>query len=221
MFFRCVCVISLVTGTMFLMWLGEQITERYWKRYLHHHLCRYRGEIFRQPSAALFQLVSTGAISPPSMIFIIAIVVLVTAFVVFVERGQRRITVNYAKRQIGNKVYGGQSSYLPLKINMANVIPPIFASSFDSLPCYFLAGWFTSGDSTRWIRDLAASLSPGQPLYTLLLRSFDYFLLLTSIRHWFSIRKKLQRILRRAAHSFQVSARVNRHHATLIKFSFA
>ncbi len=174
MFFRCVCVISLVTGTMFLMWLGEQITERGIGNGI--SIIIFTGIVAGLPAAvsSLFQLVSTGAISPLSMIFIIAIVVLVTAFVVFVERGQRRITVNYAKRQIGNKVYGGQSSYLPLKINMANVIPPIFASSLILFPAT-LAGWFTSGDSTRWIRDLAASLSPGQPLYTLLYAALIIF----------------------------------------------
>ena len=174
MFFRCVCVISLVTGTMFLMWLGEQITERGIGNGI--SIIIFAGIVAGLPAAvsSLFQLVSTGAISPLSMIFIIAIVILVTAFVVFVERGQRRITVNYAKRQIGNKVYGGQSSYLPLKINMANVIPPIFASSLILFPAT-LAGWFTSGDSTRWIRDLAASLSPGQPLYTLLYAALIIF----------------------------------------------
>lgn len=174
MFFRCVCVISLVTGTMFLMWLGEQITERGIGNGI--SIIIFAGIVAGLPAAvsSLFQLVSTGAISPLSMIFIIGIVILVTAFVVFVERGQRRITVNYAKRQIGNKVYGGQSSYLPLKINMANVIPPIFASSLILFPAT-LAGWFTSGDSTRWIRDLAASLSPGQPLYTLLYAALIIF----------------------------------------------
>lgn len=174
MFFRCVCVISLVTGTMFLMWLGEQITERGIGNGI--SIIIFAGIVAGLPAAvsSLFQLVSTGAISPLSMIFIIAIVILVTAFVVFVERGQRRITVNYAKRQIGNKVYGGQSSYLPLKINMANVIHPIFASSLILFPAT-LAGWFTSGDSTRWIRDLAASLSPGQPLYTLLYAALIIF----------------------------------------------
>lgn len=100
---------------------------------------------------------------------------LVTAFVVFIERGQRRITVNYAKRQVGNRIYGGQSSYLPLKINMANVIPPIFASSLILFPAT-LASWFTSGDSTRWIRDLAASLSPGQSALYIALRCLDRFL---------------------------------------------
>ena len=117
---------------------------------------------------------STGAISPLSSIFVIAIVALVTAFVVFIERGQRRITVNYAKRQVGNRLYGGQTSYLPLKMNMSGVIPPIFASSLILFPAT-LAGWFTSGDSTRWIRDLAAALSPGQPLYTLLYAAMIVF----------------------------------------------
>ena len=154
--FRFTCAVSLVTGTMFLMWLA--------------------GIVAGLPSAAsgLFQLVSTGAISPLAAIFVIAVVVLVTAFVVFIERGQRRITVNYARRQIGNKIYGGQASYLPLKINMSGVIPPIFASSLILFPAT-LAGWFTSGDSTRWIRDLAAALSPGQPLYTLLYAALIIF----------------------------------------------
>ena len=129
-----------------------------------------------RPSAAsgLFQLVSTGAISPLAAIFVIAVVVVVTAFVVFIERGQRRITVNYARRQIGNRIYGGQASYLPLKMNMSGVIPPIFASSLILFPAT-LAGWFTTGDSTRWIRDLAAALSPGQPLYTLLYAALIIF----------------------------------------------
>lgn len=173
-FFRSVCVISLVTGTMFLMWLGEQITERGIGNGI--SIIIFAGIVAGLPAAVsgLFQLVSTGAIGPLSAIFIIAIVMLVTAFVVFIERGQRRITVNYAKRQVGNRIYGGQSSYLPLKINMANVIPPIFASSLILFPATF-ASWFTSGDSTRWIRDLAASLSPGQPLYTLLYAALIVF----------------------------------------------
>jgi preprotein translocase subunit SecY len=100
-------------------------------------------------------------------LFIIATVIFVTFAVVFVERGQRKILVNYAKRQVGNKIYGGQSSFLPLKLNMSGVIPPIFASSLILFPAT-LASWFTTGDATRWIRDLAAALSPGQPLYMVL-----------------------------------------------------
>ena len=127
--FRFTCIVSLVTGTMFLMWLGEQITERGLGNGI--SIIIFAGIVAGLPSAisGLFQLVSTGAISPLSSIFVIAIVALVTAFVVFIERGQRRITVNYAKRQVGNRLYGGQTSYLPLKMNMSGVIPPIFASS--------------------------------------------------------------------------------------------
>ena len=172
--FRFTCIVSLVTGTMFLMWLGEQITERGLGNGI--SIIIFAGIVAGLPSAisGLFQLVSTGAISPLSSIFVIAIVALVTAFVVFIERGQRRITVNYAKRQVGNRLYGGQTSYLPLKMNMSGVIPPIFASSLILFPAS-LAGWFPSGDSTRWIRDLAAALSPGQPLYTLLYAAMIVF----------------------------------------------
>jgi preprotein translocase subunit SecY len=165
--FIFICMVSLVTGTMFLMWLGEQITERGLGNGI--SILIFAGIVAGLPSAigGLFELVRTGAIGPLAAIFIIALIVLVTAFVVFVERGQRKILVNYAKRQVGNKVYGGQSSHLPLKINMSGVIPPIFASSLILFPAT-LAGWFTTGDATRWIRDLAGALSPGQPLYILL-----------------------------------------------------
>ena len=105
--------------------------------------------------------------SIPAAIFIIPIVILVTFGVVYVERGQRKILVNYAKRQVGNKVYGGQSSHLPLKVNMAGVIPPIFASSIILLPATAV-GWFATGDSMRWLKDLAGMLSPGQPIYVIL-----------------------------------------------------
>ena len=165
--FRFICVVSLVTGTMFLMWLGEQITERGLGNGI--SIIIFAGIVAGLPSAigGLFELVRTGAIGPLAAIFIIALILLVTAFVVFVERGQRKILVNYAKRQVGNKIYGGQSSHLPLKLNMAGVIPPIFASSLILFPAT-LASWFTTGDATRWIRDLASALSPGQPLYILL-----------------------------------------------------
>lgn len=165
--FRFVCVVSLVTGTMFLMWLGEQITERGLGNGI--SILIFAGIVAGLPSAigGLFELVRTGAIGSLAAIIIIALIIAVTAFVVFVERGQRKILVNYAKRQVGNKVYGGQSSHLPLKLNMAGVIPPIFASSLILFPAT-LASWFTAGDAMRWIRDLAAALSPGQPLYILL-----------------------------------------------------
>jgi preprotein translocase subunit SecY len=167
MLFRLVCVVSLVTGTMFLMWLGEQITERGLGNGI--SILIFAGIVAGLPSAigGLFELVRTGSINPLSAIFIVALIVLVTAFVVFVERGQRKILVNYAKRQVGNRIYGGQSSHLPLKLNMSGVIPPIFASSLILFPAT-LASWFTTGDATRWIRDLASALSPGQPLYILL-----------------------------------------------------
>ncbi|MCU0952769.1 MAG: preprotein translocase subunit SecY [Burkholderiaceae bacterium] len=165
--FRFICVVSLVTGTMFLMWLGEQITERGLGNGI--SILIFAGIVAGLPAAigGLFELVRTGAIGPLAAIFIIALILLVTAFVVFVERGQRKILVNYAKRQVGNKIYGGQSSHLPLKLNMSGVIPPIFASSLILFPAT-LASWFQTGDATRWIRDLASSLSPGQPLYILL-----------------------------------------------------
>ena len=115
----------------------------------------------------LFELVRTGAMHPISALFICVLVVLVTGFVVFVERGQRKILVNYAKRQVGNKVYGGQSSHLPLKLNMSGVIPPIFASSIILFPAT-AAGWFGSGDGMGWLKDIAATLSPGQPIYVML-----------------------------------------------------
>ncbi|MBU4611635.1 preprotein translocase subunit SecY [Achromobacter sp. GG226] len=164
MLFRVTTVISLVTGTMFLMWLGEQITERGLGNGI--SIIIFAGIVAGLPSAlaGLFELVSTGAMAVLSALFIVFLVVLVTAFVVFVERGQRRITVNYAKRQVGNKLYGGQSSHLPLKLNMAGVIPPIFASSIILFPAT-LTQWFATGDSLIWLRDIAAALSPGQPFY--------------------------------------------------------
>ncbi|MCX7229209.1 MAG: preprotein translocase subunit SecY [Burkholderiales bacterium] len=169
--FRFTAAVSLVTGTMFLMWLGEQITERGLGNGI--SILIFAGIAAGLPSAigGMFELVRNGSMSPFIALIIVAAVVLVTAFVVFVERGQRRITINYAKRQVGNRVYGGQSSYLPLKLNMSGVIPPIFASSIILFPAT-AATWFTSGDSenpvVRFIKDLAATLSPGQPVYTAL-----------------------------------------------------
>lgn len=162
--FRLTAVVSLVAGTMFLMWLGEQITERGLGNGI--SLLIFAGIVAGLPSAigGLLELVRTGAMHTLIALFIIALVVLVTYFVVFVERGQRKILVNYARRQVGNKVYGGQSSHLPLKLNMAGVIPPIFASSIILLPTT-LVSWVSTGDGTRWLRDIAAALSPGQPIY--------------------------------------------------------
>ncbi|MBX3605435.1 MAG: preprotein translocase subunit SecY [Piscinibacter sp.] len=165
--FRMTAVVSLVAGTMFLMWLGEQITERGLGNGI--SILIFAGIAAGLPNAigGLFELVRTGAMSIIVCLFIIALVVLVTFAVVFVERGQRKILVNYAKRQVGNKVYGGQSSHLPLKLNMSGVIPPIFASSIILLPAT-VVGWFATGDGLRWLKDLAALLSPGQPIYVML-----------------------------------------------------
>ncbi len=165
--FRLTAVVSLVAGTMFLMWLGEQITERGLGNGM--SILFFAGIAAGLPSAigGLLELVRTGAMNILVSLFIIALVILVTYFVVFVERGQRKILVNYARRQVGNKVYGGQSSHLPLKLNMAGVIPPIFASSIILLPTTIVS-WVSTGESTRWLRDLASALSPGQPIYVAL-----------------------------------------------------
>jgi len=165
--FRVTAVVSLVAGTMFLMWLGEQITERGLGNGI--SILIFSGIAAGLPGAigGLFELVRTGSMSYVACLFILTVVVLVTFFVVFVERGQRKILVNYAKRQVGNKVYGGQSSHLPLKLNMSGVIPPIFASSIILLPAT-VVGWFATGDGLRWLKDMAGLLSPGQPIYVLL-----------------------------------------------------
>lgn len=167
MVFRLTAVVSLVAGTMFLMWLGEQITERGLGNGI--SILIFAGIAAGLPNAlgGLFELVRTGAMNTLVALFIIALVVLVTYFVVYVERGQRKILVNYARRQVGNKVYGGQSSHLPLKLNMAGVIPPIFASSIILLPSTVVS-WVSTGDGTRWLRDIASALAPGQPIYVAL-----------------------------------------------------
>ena len=167
MMFQMTTVITLVTGTMFLMWLGEQITERGLGNGI--SLIIFAGIAAGLPHAigSTLELVRTGAFSIPLVLFLMIAVVLVTGLVVFVERGQRKILVNYAKRQVGNKIYGGQSSHLPLKLNMAGVIPPIFASSIILFPAT-LAGWFGSGSNMLWLKDIADKLSPGQPIYVLL-----------------------------------------------------
>ena len=172
--FRFVTVTTLVTGTMFLMWLGEQVTERGLGNGI--SIIIFAGIAAGLPSAiaGLLELVRTGAMGPLSALLIVAAVVVVTWFVCFVERGQRKILVNYAKRQVGNKVYGGQASHLPFKLNMAGVIPPIFASSIILFPAT-IAGWFGANDGATWLKDIAATLSPGQPIYVLLYASFIVF----------------------------------------------
>ncbi len=165
--FRITAVVTLVTGTIFLMWLGEQITERGLGNGI--SIIIFAGIAAGLPSAigGTLELTRTGAFSIPLVLLLFIGALLVTAFVVFVERGQRKILVNYAKRQVGNKVYGGQSSHLPLKLNMAGVIPPIFASSIILFPAT-LASWFGNQESMYWLRDMGAALSPGQPIYVLL-----------------------------------------------------
>jgi len=165
--FRLTAVTTLLTGTMFLMWLGEQITERGLGNGI--SIIIFAGIAAGLPNAigGLFSLVNTGSMHPVTALFIFALVILVTGLVVFVERGQRKILVNYAKRQVGNKIYGGQSSHLPLKLNMSGVIPPIFASSIILFPAT-VAGWFGSGEGMTWLKDIAGTLSPGQPIYVLL-----------------------------------------------------
>ena len=165
--FRMTAVVTLVAGTMFLMWLGEQITERGLGNGI--SIIIFAGIAAGLPHAigGLLELVSTGSMSILVAIFVVALVALVTYFVVFVERGQRKILVNYARRQVGNKVYGGQSSHLPLKLNMSGVVPPIFASSIILLPATVVS-WFSSGESMRWLKDIASGLTPGQPIYVML-----------------------------------------------------
>ena len=165
--FRLLSALTLVTGTMFLMWLGEQITERGLGNGI--SLIIFAGIAAGLPNAIGLTLeqARTGAYSIPLVLGIGVLIVAVTAFVVFVERAVRKILVNYAKRQVGNKVYQGQSSFLPLKLNMAGVIPPIFASSIILFPAT-IAQWFGSGDNTVWLRDIAATLAPGQPVHELL-----------------------------------------------------
>jgi preprotein translocase subunit SecY len=166
MAFRLTAVITLVSGTMFLMWLGEQITERGIGNGI--SIIIFAGIVAGLPHAvgSTLELARTGAFSIPLVMFLLVAIMLVTALVVFVERGQRKITVNYAKRQVGNKVYGGQTTHLPLKLNMAGVIPPIFASSIILFPAT-LAGWFGSSEKLYWLKDISNLLSPGQPIYIL------------------------------------------------------
>ena len=189
--FRVTAVVTLVTGTMFLMWLGEQVTERGLGNGI--SIIIFAGIAAGLPNAigGMLELVRTGAMFPLTALAISVAVLAVTWGVCFVERGQRKILVNYAKRQIGNKVYGGQASHLPFKLNMSGVIPPIFASSIILFPAT-LAGWFTSGvaSGNYWelltkgqigtafslmIRDLASTLTPGQPVYVMLYASAIVF----------------------------------------------
>jgi preprotein translocase subunit SecY len=165
--FRVVTAITLVTGTLFLMWLGEQITERGLGNGI--SILIFAGIAAGLPSALanMNELVKSGNFSLIKVVVLLVLVLSVTALVVFFERAMRKILVNYAKRQVGNRVYGGQSSHLPLKINMAGVIPPIFASSIILFPATLL-GWYGQGGGPTWLRDFASALSPGQALHAIL-----------------------------------------------------
>jgi len=165
--FRLTTTITLATGTLFLMWLGEQITERGIGNGISLIIFAGIAAGLPQAVAGTLELVRTGAFSILIALFIFALVLGVTGFVCFVERGQRRILVNYAKRQVGNKIYGGQSSHLPLKLNMSGVIPPIFASSIILFPAT-LVGWFGAAEGFTWLKNIAGTLSPGQPIYMML-----------------------------------------------------
>jgi preprotein translocase subunit SecY len=172
--FVMTAAITLVTGTVFLMWLGEQITERGIGNGI--SMIILSSIIAGLPSAigGTLELVNTGEMSPALALVLIALVLAVTYFVVFMERGQRRITVNYAKRQQGRKMMAGQTSHLPFKINMAGVIPPIFASSLILFPAT-LASWGGTSENLQWLQTIAAKLSPGQPIYIFLYASLIIF----------------------------------------------
>lgn len=159
--------ITLVTGTMFLMWLGEQVTERGIGNGI--SIIIFAGIVAGLPTAigGTLELVRTGELHTLATIFLFALAVLVTAFVIYVERGQRRITVNYAKRQQGRRLYAAQSSHLPLKLNMAGVIPPIFASSIILFPAT-MGSWVGQNEGMEWLQDIASVLAPGQPIYVML-----------------------------------------------------
>ncbi len=165
--FKITAVVTLVSGTIFLMWLGEQITERGIGNGI--SIIIFAGIVAGLPSAlgGTFEQVNTGALHAITVFILLILVFAVIAFVVFVERGQRRIPVHYAQKMRGRKLYGGQESHLPLKLNMAGVIPPIFASSIILFPAT-LGGWFGSAEGMGWLADIATTISPGQPLYVLL-----------------------------------------------------
>jgi preprotein translocase subunit SecY len=164
--FVFVTAVSLVCGTIFLMWLGEQVTERGIGNGI--SIIIFSGIVAGLPTAigGTLELARTGELSAFSIIALFSIALAVTGIVVFVERGQRRITINYAKRQDGRRMYAAHKSFLPLKLNMSGVIPPIFASSIILFPAT-LAGWFANTEGLGWLQDIAATLSPGQPIYVL------------------------------------------------------
>ena len=172
--FVFITTISLVTGTVFLMWLGEQVTERGIGNGI--SMIIFAGIVSGLPKAVggTLELARTGEMNSGFIILLFLLSIAVTAIVVFVERGQRKILLNYPKRQEGRKLYSGQTSFLPLKINMAGVIPPIFASSIILFPAT-LAGWFSNTPGFEWLQDVSTVLSPGQPIYVLFYASAIIF----------------------------------------------
>ena len=165
--FLLIAVITLVTGTMFLVWLGEQITERGIGNGI--SIIIFAGIVAGLPSAIgnTIDLARNGELQGFTVILIFLLVLIITAFVIYIERGQRKIPINYARKMQGRKMYAAQSSHLPLKINMAGVIPPIFASAIILFPAT-IASWGSSGSEGNVIQNIALSLSPGQPLYIML-----------------------------------------------------
>jgi preprotein translocase subunit SecY len=171
--FRLLAVITLTAGTAFLMWVGEQITERGIGNGI--SLIIFSGIVAGLPSAVIntFRLVGTGEISPFFMVLVVAFMIAVVGAIVFVERGQRRIPVQYAKRVIGRRMYGGQSTHLPLKVNTAGVIPPIFASSIIMFPATIAN--FMNVQAIPWLQTVVNFLSPGHIVYTLIFVLFIIF----------------------------------------------
>ncbi len=165
--FVFLAAVSLVTGTMFLMWLGEQITERGIGNGI--SIIIFAGIVAGLPAAigGTLELARTGELNALTILTLFVLVIVITGFVVFVERGQRRITVNYAKRQQGRKMYAAQSTHLPLKLNMAGVIPPIFASSIILFPTT-IGQWVGNSESMRWLQDITSKIAPGEPIYVIL-----------------------------------------------------
>ncbi|MDP7183142.1 MAG: preprotein translocase subunit SecY [Alphaproteobacteria bacterium] len=172
-FFRLTTVITLVGGTIFLMWLGEQITQRGIGNGI--SLIIFAGIVANLPTAlaSTLELGRTGAISTLLVLVLIVLVAVVIAFIVFIERSQRRIMIQYPKRQVGNKMLGGESTHLPLKLNVSGVIPPIFASSLLLLPMT-VAG-FSAGQGPEWLTTFMAFLGRGQPLYMFIYISLIVF----------------------------------------------
>ncbi len=172
--FKLTTVASLVTGTMFLVWLGEQTTERGIGNGI--SLIIFASIVAGLPSAVAgtLELARTGAFTPIGVLLLFVGAVFVTGCVVFFERGQRRIVVNYAQRQRGRRMLAGQTTFLPLKINMSGVIPPIFASSIILFPVS-LGSWFGQQESTRWLQDIATTIGPGQPIYMILYAALIVF----------------------------------------------